>query len=328
MNRSISADLIKSVSIFGVVYIHSSLLLGCNSAIREYLMLFFRFCVPCFILIWALFFEKTYAKKTKEEQFDYIKKRFIHLFTIYIIWSVLYFSLSADWQHLSPGKIFTTHFAGFGWAGQYFFIILFQLLLLYPLIRWLYNNKISRYLSCIIIALLYIAVSYYANHLPSALGKVAQRPFIYWIPYVFAGIALARNQLKKLPVIFAFAVLLIPVEGYFLKSHAIIPIVYITPITLLASILSCVYLLQSSIQIKNNNGRNLISYIGQNTMTVFVSNPLVISLLATLIPGNIFDCDTVAEKIMVPLLSACVVMAICTALSKLIEIVGLKGKIN
>jgi len=327
MNRSISADLIKCFSIFGVAFIHGSFILGCKSEIHTHLENLFRFCVPCFILIWAFYFEKSYAKKDKVERINYIKTRLKHLFIVYIIWSLLYFIYLAKWESLTPVKIITTHFAGRGWSGQYFFLILFQLLLLFPLLRWVYNNKLLRYAFIVIIGALYIVLGYYFKTLPSGISKLSNLPFLYWIPYVFTGIALSREQIKKLPAIAALAVFLMPVEAYILTLKGVDYIDYITPLTLICSILTCSYFLQSSIKIKNSFISKTVNYIGQNTMTIFVTNPIIILLLPLVIPTGIFGCSTLA-KIVLPFLSTIIIGAIGLAMAEIIKKVKLNGILN
>lgn len=327
MNRSISADLIKCFSIFGVVFIHGSLILGCKSLMNVHLVNLFRFCVPCFILIWAFYFEKSYAKKDKAERIAYIKTRLKHLFIVYIIWSLLYFIYLANWESLTPVKIITTHFVGRGWSGQYFFLILFQLLLLFPLLRWVYNNKLLRYASIVIIGAIYIVLGYYFKTLPSGIDKLSNLPFLYWIPYVFTGIALSREQIKKLPAITALAVFVMPVEAYVLTLKGVDYIDYITPLTLICSILTCSYFLQSSIKIENSFISKTVSYIGQNTMTIFVTNPLIILLLKLIIPTDLFGCSTLA-KIVLPFLSTIIIVAIGLAMAEIIKKVKLNGILN
>src|SRR6187431_1122595 len=101
MNRSISADLIKSIAIFGVVFIHGSALFGSTSHFSEILCSLFRFGVPCFIIIFAYFFETSFAKKTNQEQKEYIYSRLKHLFIVFFLWSTLYFLMLVDWKDLT-----------------------------------------------------------------------------------------------------------------------------------------------------------------------------------------------------------------------------------
>src|SRR6187402_786696 len=135
MNRSIAADLIKSISIFGVVFIHGSTLFGYASYLTEMLRSLFRFCVPCFMIVFAYFYEISYAKKTNQERKAYTYSRLKHLFVVFFLWSTFYFLMLVDWKDLTFQQLITKHFSGYGFAGQYFFIILFQIIVLFPLLR-------------------------------------------------------------------------------------------------------------------------------------------------------------------------------------------------
>lgn len=53
MFRSISIDILKAAVIYGVVFIHSTGLLGCESAVSNWFQSQFRFGVPCFVVAWA-----------------------------------------------------------------------------------------------------------------------------------------------------------------------------------------------------------------------------------------------------------------------------------
>jgi surface polysaccharide O-acyltransferase-like enzyme len=330
MERSLAADIIKTLSIFGVVFIHGSSF-ACNYEISNILTQAFRFCVPCFILIWAFLLERSLLKKNKEEQYKHLKSRFIHLFKVFIIWSVVYFLMLVNWKEITPLKLITMHFSGSGWAGQYFFIILFQLILFYPLIRWLYGIKILRYASFIGVLLIYSVYYYlhYINSMPIILSKIGERPFIFWLPYVFIGIGLARNEVIRLPLWSCIALFLIPIEAYITGTDSGFPYLYFS--ILISSIIFCVSLLQSNIP----SGKNFLSksllYIGSNTMTIFVSNPIIImglSLFDLSILQNTFFCESSTGKIIISFTSVIVIMLLGLLLAEIIKKIRLNGTLN
>ncbi len=86
---------------------------------------------------------------------------------------------------------------GYGWSGQYYSLILFQLLLLYPILRKVYDHKVLRYLVLAFLGVLYLIYVYGFEFVPPLIKKFGRLPFLFWLPYVFAGIALARAQKKK-----------------------------------------------------------------------------------------------------------------------------------
>lgn len=327
MNRSISADLIKVLAIFGVVFIHGSGLFDSNSSFQLHASNFFRFCVPCFIIIWAYLFEKSYQKKGYNERAKYISSKFIHLFIVFFIWSCLYFLNLVNWDTITLIKVVTTHFSGYGWAGQYFFIILFQLLLLFPLIRILQQYKLIYYPLIVLLVLIYIYFGYFYDIIPDSIKKLGVRPFVFWLPYVFIGISMANQKIKKISVLNAFVLLLIPIESFILKYFDCEHDAYITPAVLLASIVFTVAILQNDIVIKSERISNIISFIGKNTMTVFVANPLIIMLLSSIIPETVFQ-NSVLSQLFLPFLSSFIVLCICLFVSVLINKSKLDGILN
>jgi surface polysaccharide O-acyltransferase-like enzyme len=327
MNRSISADLIKVAAIFGVVFIHGSDLFGTNSSFQLYTSNFFRFCVPCFIIIWAYLFEKSYQKKDSKDRKKYILSKFTHLFTVFFIWSSLYFLNLVNWDTLTLTKLVTTHFSGYGWSGQYFFIILFQLLLLFPLIRKLHYNRLIYYPLMGLLILIYIYYGCFYNTIPDSIKKLGDRPFVFWIPYVFFGISIANQKIKKISISFTFILLLIPLESFILNYLNLDHDPYVTPGVLLASIMFSVAILQNHIIIKSERISTIITFIGKNTMTIFVANPLIIMLLSSIIPKNIFQ-NSILWQLFLPFISSVIILCICLFVSVFINKSKLNGILN
>jgi hypothetical protein len=258
-SRLISADLLKTVSIIGVVWIHGAATFGCESDFSKALQNLFRFAVPCFFIMWAFFFEKSYANKSREQRIKYLKRRFIHDFIIYLVWSLCYFFITVDWETLTFSKLFTTHLTGFGWAGQYFLVVLLQLTILFPLIRYCYSVKILRWVIVVITAIVYVVFAYFYNFIPALICKFGVSPFLYWIVYVFAGIALARNEFVKMPKWLCFLVFLIPLEFALISTNS--NNAYIFPCVFVGAIALCAVVLQTAIKINNKYNLLIISVI-------------------------------------------------------------------
>jgi surface polysaccharide O-acyltransferase-like enzyme len=275
MSRNRNADLLKTISIFGVVYIHGSSLLG-GGDILNFIRENFRFAVPCFIILWSYFFDKSYKKKTEKEKTNYIFNRFIHLFRVYFIWSLLYFILTVNWEQLTFQTLFTTHFLGYGWAGQYFFIIIFQLLFLFPVLKKTYQINFIRISIITILTLIYILYGYSYELFPSFIKKIDLRPFIYWIPYVYFGIYLNTSKLPKSKAIIILLPLFIGIEFLILNQLDKEYSYYITPITLIVSILFTINILNLKLETFNKKTEKLIEFIANNTLVIFISNPLFV----------------------------------------------------
>ena len=123
------ADSLKGIAIIGVVCIHvSRLFFGTDGGFINY---YFHWAVPVFIIISTYFFIKSDIKKHNSYS-NSCKKRFIGLFVPYIFFSLIYFFLTSE-PNISILKIITRHFTGYGWTGQYFFIIMLQLVFVFPL---------------------------------------------------------------------------------------------------------------------------------------------------------------------------------------------------
>ena len=290
MQRNLNADILKSISIFGVVFIHASSIFG-EFDIMLFFRDMFRFAVPCFIILWAFFFEKSYDKKSEEQRLKYIYYRFFHLFRVFLLWSLLYFFITVDWGSLNAKNLISKYFSGYGWAGQYFFIILFQFLLIYPLIRLIYHIKFLRELAIILVVIIYMVWGYYYDALPELLKKLGYRPFYFWLPYVFLGITLTKDKVNKVSLIFMFVPILIAVEFFVLEKLGLQHTDYIT-IGVLFSMMFCISLLKYPTIVISERLNYALGFIGRNTLIIFVSNPLVILLI-----NKMLEVGVVNEKL-------------------------------
>lgn len=281
VERNVTVDILKSIAIFGVVYIHSSGFIK-DSAVAA-IASSFRFCVPVFIAIWAYFFEISCIKLKNNNA--KIRSSLTRLAIPFVIWSAMYFLLLADFNELTLQKALTMYWSGYGWSGQYFFIILFQLICAYPLIRWIFNCSPVRYGIVVLIVFLYIAQAYFPDMFSASWFKLGDRFFIYWIPYVFLGIYLARNRHYFAPAITCWVLLLIPFETIFLRNIKINFSAYVMPSVLIGS----TFLISSVLNRKLpewlvfNSARKLFHLVGSNTMGIFVMNPLVIMVCSKIL---------------------------------------------
>jgi surface polysaccharide O-acyltransferase-like enzyme len=324
ISRNLSTDLLKSISIFGVVLIHCLSFFESESYFNLYLSSLFRFCVPCFIVLWAFYFEISYIKIHSTEIKKFVIYRFINFFRIFFIWSFFYFFIQFEGQINSIKKIVTTFFLGYGWSGQYFFIIIFQLILLYPIIRFIYYNKKYRDFTIFLLVLVYFIYGYFAKYLPQVLLVIGNRFFIYWIPYVFLGIYLSKRNLIKIPLSFSFCICLIPCEVFFLKYLNIKYDVYITIIIFLSSSLLCLSILKNNHFNKNTLFTRLITYLGSNTLIIFIANPIVIFILKKELIKYTSINLTAPVKLLYLFLLTSVTVFICLLIKEAIQKLKLK----
>ena len=137
--RLIGIDFLKSISIFGVVFIHSRN----DNIISEITSELFRVAVPLFIVFFSYFLEKNLSSvSTKKEYNDILKQKFFLLFLPYAFFTILYFFILNDLSLIKPRELITGYWSGYGWSGQYFFIVLFQLILVFPLLQKIVNVKL------------------------------------------------------------------------------------------------------------------------------------------------------------------------------------------
>ena len=279
-SRSLSVDYLKSAAIFGVVYIHVG---GFYSEV-------FRFGVPIFIYIFSYLFElKIINLKNKNSDISaYIYQRFKKLFIPYLFWSLIYLILfhANSIRSIPPSTIINGFLGGYGWSGQYFFIILFQLILLFSNLSRLANKK-STTISLIMVSIFFdLAVFYTFFSLDKInLNNGPERLFLWWLPYLFLGIASARNYIGHYNALFPIAIitlLLGPTEHMILGKYY----GYLSASVILGSVLlilavgpdpSIIY--RPNILKLPNHLNQLIEYIGKNTFIIFVCNPLVIYLI-------------------------------------------------
>jgi fucose 4-O-acetylase-like acetyltransferase len=266
-------DQLKAIAIFGVVLIHVGIPLSA----------LWRFCVPLFVTAWAYSFENGFARRTAKEQAFYVWQRLYMLFVPYLFWSFLYCALFTnyhDWQTTSWHTILGGWFGGYGWPGQYFFIILFQLTMMFSWLRQ-YISPCSQWyfvgIGCVINGLSAYGLS--NIHLISALGD---RLFIYWIPYCVLGIVLARKYVSPDPRLLLAALAFLSLAPFELNNLTNTSS-YVAPSIVFGSLALCLAVgpgwrptrISSSPRICAIS--NMIATIGRHSMPIFLTNALTIS---------------------------------------------------
>ena len=256
-NRIIGIDFLKFISIFGVVFIHSRN----DNIISEITSELFRVAVPLFIVFFSYFLEKNLSSvSTKKEYNDILKQKFFLLFLPYAFFTILYFFILNDLSTIKPRELITGYWSGYGWAGQYFFIILFQLILIFPLLQKIVNIKLV-YIT-VVSLFLYITMSY------AILGVLLYR-----------NIDLFKNISNKFII---FSIILIPIEFFIFNYLNIVHSPYVIFSVLVSSSLIAIYFIvnENIIKISLPNYLKILSiYISNKTLGIFVLNPLFIFLL-------------------------------------------------
>ena len=277
--RLIGIDFLKSISIFGVVFIHSRN----DNIISEITSELFRVAVPLFIVFFSYFLEKNLSSvSTKKEYNDILKQKFFLLFLPYAFFTILYFFILNDLSLIKPRELITGYWSGYGWSGQYFFIVLFQLILVFPLLQKIVNVKLIYIIT--ISLFLYLIMSYIFWNL-LFVSKLSDRIFIYWLPYAILGILLYRNidLFKNIAnKLILFTIFLIPTEFFIFNYFNIVHSSYVLVSILVSSSLIAIYFIVNENIIKKylpDYLKKLSIYISNKTLGIFVLNPLFIFLL-------------------------------------------------
>lgn len=277
--RNELVDLVKGLAIIGVVWIHAGLPAAG----------IFRFSVPVFVGLWAFYLERSWMRG---ETYQRMYMGFRRLIIPYALWTLLYLSIKYTIEEVMAMPLHTLiggQLGGFGWPGQYFFVLLFQMLFLFSLIRAVMSAKTVWLL--IMIGLLFNAVATYMLSSNEVVVKLGYRVFIYWLPYAFMGIALARGYMtpNRLLLIPALGLLVLaPIELARLDEFAsyIAPTVAVASVLLLAAIAPSLMPLHglSGVAKKWSKSRLLgyakavVEVLGRNTFVIFVSNVLFLAL--------------------------------------------------
>lgn len=259
----------------------------------------------------------------------YTLERTTHIFTVFVVWSLIHLFLKDDWTMPTIFSWLVRHFSGGAWPGQYFFLILLQLIPLFWLLRRAYERKWLFWISTFAAILLYFAAAYGFERLPYIIQKVGLRPFFYYLPYVYIGIALARGTCPRVPGWLGLTVFAIPIE-FFLLSHLELPYSkYLTPTVLFSSIAIAMIVIQSEIRPpKTAYLRKPIEAMGAATLTIFVANPIILTWLASLTQSARPETPNTIVALAGSLFLAAIACGIALGLSALISKSHLNGILN
>lgn len=278
-SRDASSDRLKAAAIIAVVGIHVGL---------PYASVL-RFCVPVFIALWAYHFELSLASRPAKQTWHYAGQRLRRLFLPYLFWTLAYLALfhrPADWTHTPIHTILGGWFGGYGWAGQYFLLILFQWTCILPLIRRRLNLRAAAS-----VLLVGVALNVCASHVWRRLPFVASlndRLFIYWIPYVMLGMILARWPVPRVRLAAGLAMTCLALSPFEL-AHAERAGLASSPYLLITITAGSILLVLSggpraviaggdSASLSMGRAPRVWLYVGRHSYVIFLAHPLFIYL--------------------------------------------------
>lgn len=328
-NRDASADLLKAVAIFAVVFVHGSSLIPVTpdnyhikGIDKNFITNIFRFCVPVFIFLWAYFSEKSVLKKGKGA----VLPRLYQLLIPFFFWSIVYFIYTADFKHLGIGSMISKHWVGYGWSGQYYFIILFQLIPLFGITRMI-SLRLKEYVPAVLLVsiLFYAFISYSGWFSIGAIGKIGYRPFIYWIPYVVLGVLYAHKDIFKFSMPLAvclLSVVLIPAEIYYLNPD-------LKNIYMLPSVFIVTLLMINSMQLKVTYGSlnpvtgKIIQTLAKSTLGIFCLNPLVFLVASPVFVSLGIHVQIPGLEMVMSIISTTLIICVCLLIISILKSVRL-----
>ncbi len=272
--RNVGIDQLKAISIVGVVLIHVGLV-GSE---------FCRYCVPVFIVAWAYSFECALRRRSPDTHRSYSLQRIWSLLVPYVFWTGFYlvvFRPQGDWATTPWHTIVFGWWGGYGWPGQYFFVILFQLTPLFLVFRKIASARVL--IACVIAGILLNALATHSLFGNEAIAKIGDRLFVYWIPYCSLGIMLARKMVStdwRYLLLAIPALLLGPAEASIAPGCS----PYLPISTSIGSLLLCLaWAGESGLSLRPHLA-GLLETLGQHTMAIFVSNAALIVWLSQLLP--------------------------------------------
>jgi peptidoglycan/LPS O-acetylase OafA/YrhL len=286
-SRDPAGDALRAWAIVGVVAIHGlDLTLGPGTF--KWVSSYFRWAVPAFIVLSAYYTALASGRQGATPLLPWLKARYLKLLPPFVFFSMFYLLVFADLPNLTVQKLLTTHLSGYGWTGQYFFIVLFQLL---PMMWLLARRRVSGALALSSVAL-GLALYMWAPHGFAGsllLRQLGVRPFLYWLAYCVWGVFLAQRQgcwlarVQALPawlkagLVSGLPLLMAMVPGPVgHDSPYVMPMVLLVSIFYVPLCLGCL-----------KGGAGCVgAYLGQHSMAVFCMNPLFIGLCRAYWPMN------------------------------------------
>lgn len=304
--RDLRFDLLRALAILGVVFIHAPLAGATKSAapfgsLSQVFEAAGSVAVPVFLILSAFFGVRSLQKRSQNFG-AFLKRRLGPLLLAFLVYSAFYWILSGDFSR-SPSHILSRYFSGRGWLGQYFFLLLFQLLPFYP---FLAKQKIGAPLVAFfafLTPILYLLAAHFALSHPILL-KIYDLPLFYWLIYPLFGAFLSQNppffaRLEAIPLLFARVLLilapfLIPLyNAIFPDAPAISP--YLKPPVVFAALL---VMLAAPAALKNFDGKiaRVLASVGEYSLAVFCLNPLILLAIGWVLRPNAPDFSSFAPR--------------------------------
>ncbi|MBD6620518.1 acyltransferase [Komarekiella sp. 'clone 1'] len=346
IDRLFPIDLLKAISIVAVVSFHSTVVpktTYINSQLyMEILFSPLRFCVPVFLVIYFLLFEKALSKH-KVSTLSVVQKRLVRI----LIPTMFWFSITALLKLINKSswiEVFGGILNGEIFTGGYYLLIILQFIPFFAIFRPWFSKQINVFIAIMIQSSVYIWI--YTIHWSSEFNQIVfilkfiHRPlFIYWFVYMVLGIYCYKKwssivKLSSLLHIYTKVIILViytvlqGVEAYyaFVVLQGDIPPFDYAMFSCMLSVL-VMFICFASIKEDQVNPliKNLVSVLSKYSLGIFCINGILYQLLSSLSLRLFVEVNfNFLEIIIVKLLCFCLLLSISLVLSMLLERMGLK----
>lgn len=275
-SRQIGPDVVKGIAILGVVVIHLLDIFDINEEKRSTIKSIFRFAVPCFIIFFGYFIQRSLKKKTCSLL---VKERMHSILIIFLFWTTLYILIGGISRGYDLQSFVTKYLIGFGWSGQYYLLVMIQILILLPFLRTMPKHPYLSLAVHLSTLFTFIALSYGKVDI-GLLKKLGIVPCVYWISYFVIGLQMHQIRCSVSFGIVALATIIPLIEHLLLLSLNPSADPYLRPGVFMAALIITFWALNT----KETNSLRKISKLlrpfSTKTMIIFLANPLIIYLVS------------------------------------------------
>lgn len=289
-NYDISADIIRIIAIFFVVFSHTTdrfvlytTLKGSVSwKIVYYLNTLSHVAVPLFIILSGYLLLK--KEKTNNVKLFY-KRRLLKILSPFLIWLCIYFGYSVDWNlaRLTPQYIFINLWHADIWH-LYFIIIIIELYIIAPfLVKFAEtkNKKKQTILFCVLIAIGIFFSLLDIFHID--VRRIVLTMFIPYIGIFYAGAYLRLVRLKKLMVFITLAAyFILPIVTNLIANGDIGSFIVFNYSPTLLPMTICLFLSLKNVnqffgqKLKSKSFEKIIAFIASTTFGIFFVHLIVL----------------------------------------------------
>lgn len=278
--KNIFIQQIRGILIVLVIMIHSISVSSINA--ENYLLIFLRticnMAVPIFLFLSGYFFN---VKKNNDSN-EYIKKKIKRLLLPLLIWNIVYFIISYNYE-------FKNLFLFTSAPHLYFIVVLIQLIMLTPLII---KHKNIKLLLCLVTPFYLIIYRLTWMITGDTIIPLHQYYFFAWSIYYVFGIVLQEKiklfKINKIHLLLLFVITLIYNYVIYNLLSFNYAVSQMNIINMLFSLCVCLYLVNN---IKEDSKINILSKIGDISFGVYFIHIFVLKVLSRIL--SIFINNTV-----------------------------------